>query len=262
MVSNEGLMPVTGHGWRIGLNNMMRKEFKRRWDIRSILVQSAVWLFLLNLVLALVLESESGKSIFMGTYTFTFLTGLLAPIGAVFSIHGSIINEIKSGTAAWVLSKPASRTAFIISKLLVYGGGFLAIVILLQGIIAYAQISIFQGMMLPVIGFLGGLTVLSLNVIFYMALTVMLSTMFRKRVPIIGIPVALIIVQAFVLGLLGTEVAPWLPYLFPGSLGDIARQIILQSPVHAEWLMAIFISAGLSVLFIYLAIWRFRREEF
>ena len=261
MVSSEGLMPVIGHGWRIGLNNMLRKEFKRRWDIRSILIQSAVWLFLLNLVLALALESESGQSIFMGTYTYTFLTGLLAPIGAVFSIHGAIINEVKSGTAAWVLSKPTSRSAFIVSKLIVYGGGFLAIVILLQGIIAYAQISIFQGMLLPIIGFLGGLSLLGLNVVFYIALTVMLSTMFRKRVPIIGIPVALIIVQAFVLSLLA-EVTPWLPYIFPGSLNDIARQMILQSPVHAEWLLAIFVSAALSAVFIYLALWRFQREEF
>jgi hypothetical protein len=89
----------------------------------------------------------------------------------------------------------------------------------------------------------------------------MLSTMFHKRVPVIGIPVALIIVQAFVLGILGAEVS-WLPYLFPGSLGDVARQMILQSPVRAEWLMTIVISAVLSVLFIYLALWRFQREEF
>src|SRR3990172_8321298 len=112
MVSTEGLYPVTGQGWRIGLNNMLRKEFKKRWNIRNILIQSAVWLFLLNFVVAVMLKSEASRSIILGCSTFTFLTGILAPIGIVFSAHGSIINEIKAGTAAWVLSKPTSRTAF------------------------------------------------------------------------------------------------------------------------------------------------------
>ena len=262
MVSTEGLFPVTGHGWRIGLNNMLRKEFKRRWDIRNILIQGAVWLFLLNFVLALMLESEANRgSIVLGVTTFTFLAGILAPIGMVFSAHGAIINEVKAGTAAWILSKPTSRTAFVISKLVIIGAGFLAIVIFLQGVIAFAQISIFQGIMLPVGSYLGALVLLGLNVVFYLALTVMLSTMFTKRVPIIGIPVALIIIQAFTLNLL-SEVAEWLPYIFPGTLNDLSRVMILESPMPSEWLLPVFTTLALSALFVYLAVWNFQRKEF
>jgi ABC-2 type transport system permease protein len=262
LASTEGLYPITGHSWRIGLNNLLRKEYKRRWDIRNILIQGAIWLLLLNFVLAMLLESETtGGSIVLGVTTFTFMAGLLAPIGVVMSAHGAILNEKKSGTAAWILSKPASRTSFIVAKLVTIGLGFLAIVILLQGLVAFAQLSIFQGSILPVGNFAGALLMLSLNVIFYLTLTIMLGTMFSKRVPVIGIPIALIIIQAFVLNLLH-EVAEWLPYIFPGTLNDLARVFMMEAPMPSEWLMPVFTTLLLSATFVYLAIWRFQREEF
>jgi len=262
LVSTEGLYPITGHGWRIGFNNLLRKEYKRRWDMRTILVQGAVWLLLLNFVLALMLEYETeAGSITLGVTTFTFMVGLLAPIGMVMSAQGAILNEKKSGTAAWILSKPASRTSFIVAKLVTIGLGFLVIVILLQGLVAFAQLSIHHGSIMPVGNFIGALMLLSLNVIFYLTLTIMLGTMFNKRVPVIGIPVVLIILQYFLIPLL-YKAAEWLPYIFPGSLNDLARVVILDSSMPSGWLMTVFTTLLFSALFVYLAIWRFKREEF
>jgi ABC-2 type transport system permease protein len=238
----------------------LRKEMKRHWSLRSILVQSAIWFFLLNLVLALMLEVET-NSIALGVTTFTFMVSMLAPFGIVLLTSGAIINEVKAGTAAWILSKPVSRPAFVISKLISIGVGFLVIVIILQGAIAFAQISMYQGTPLPVGNFIGALMFLTLNITFYFTLTIMLSTMFTKRVPVIGIPVALIIIQIFTLTLLG-EVAAWLPYLFPGMLNEIAIALILDSAAPSQWLLSVFMTLALSSLFIYLAIWSFNRKEF
>lgn len=262
MVSTGDLHPASEQGWRIGFINLLRKETRRRWNFRNLLIQSAVWLLLLNFVLAMLLEAEASRgSIMMGVTTFIFMAGMLAPIGMVMTSQGAILNEKKSGTAAWVLSKPASRSAFVLSKLVTIIVGFVAIVIVLQGVVAYSQLSLFQGSMLPAMPFIGGMLLLSLNVAFYLALTLMLGTLFHQRVPIIGIPVALIIIQAFLLNLLA-EVADWLPYLFPGSLSDLARAAVMESPMPSQWLLAIVTTSLLTALFIYVAIWRFQREEF
>ncbi len=262
MVSIGDLHPASEQGWRIGFINLLRKETRRRWNIRNLLIQSAVWLLLLNFVLALLLEAEASRgSIMMGITTFIFMVSMLAPLGMVMTSQGAILNEKKSGTAAWILSKPASRSAFVLSKLVTIIVGFVAIVIVLQGVVAYSQLSLFQGSMLPAIPFIGGMLLLSLNVAFYLALTLMLGTLFHQRVPIIGIPVALIIIQAFLLSLLA-GVADWLPYLFPGSLSDLARAAVMESPMPSQWLLAIVTTSLLTVLFICVAIWRFQREEF
>lgn len=262
MVSTSGLYVSTDHGWRTGLTNLLRKETRRRWNVRNMLIQGAIWLLLLNFVLAMMLESEVNRgSIMLGVTTFIFMAGILAPIGIVMASQGAIVNEKKSGTAAWVLSKPVSRTAFILSKLITIIAGFLAIVIVLQGIIAYGQLSMFQGAALPAWPFIGSMLFLSLNVIFYLTLTVMLGTLFDKRVPVIGIPIALIIIQAFLLNLLG-EVVDWLPYLFPGTLTDLARALILEASMPSQWLLPIFTTLLFSASFVYMSIWRFKREEF
>ena len=42
---------------------------------------------------------------------FAVASGLFGAIGTVIAMQGSLIDEKKSGTAAWIMSKPVSRTA-------------------------------------------------------------------------------------------------------------------------------------------------------
>jgi len=256
----SGLQLVNEQGWRIGFTNLLRREISRRWSARNCLIQGAIWLVLLNLALAMVLEGQgTTASVTAGVNTFIAMAGILAPLGVVIAAQGAIVNERKAGTAAWVLSKPASRTAFILSKLVTIAVGFLALVIVLQGLIAYSQLSLAQGSLLPALGFLGGMSLLALSVLFYLSLALMLGTFFQARTPVILIPVGLIIAQAFLLGLLH-DVAEWLPYLFPGSLFEVARTMVLGPP-SSHWLLPIITSTLLSALFIFVAIRQFQREE-
>jgi ABC-2 type transport system permease protein len=262
MAEAGGLQLVHDQGWRIGFVNLMRREISRRFSMRNWLIQGVIWLALLNLVLALVLEAEeAGQTMTAGVTAFILATSILAPIGMVVAAHGAIINEKRAGTAAWVLSKPASRIAFILSKFITIGVGFIVIVIILQGIIAYAQLSVFQGSPIPALPFLGALFLLALNVIFYLALTLFLGTVFEARIPVLGIPIALIIGQVFLLAFLG-NVADWLPNLFPGSLSDMAVQAALGSSLPSPWILPIFITISLTTFLIYLTILRFRNQEF
>jgi ABC-2 type transport system permease protein len=262
MTSGSELQLVHDHGWRVGFANLMRREVARRFSMRNWLIQGVIWLALLNLVLALVLEAEEvGQTMTAGVTAFILATSILAPIGMVVAAHGAIINEKKAGTAAWILSKPTSRIAFILSKFFTIGLGFIVIVIFLQGLIAYAQLSVFNGSPIPAFSFLGALILLAVNVVFYLSFTLFLGTIFEARIPVLGIPIALIIGQVFLLAFLGT-VAEWLPNLFPGSLSDMAVQTALGGSTSAPWILPVFVTLSLTALFVYLAIVRFRNQEF
>jgi ABC-2 type transport system permease protein len=251
---------VQEHGWRTGFTNLMRREISYQWSIRNLLIHGVVWLVLLNLVLALVIELESNNNtITTSISTFVFIASLLPPIGIIVLSQGAILNERQSGTAAWVLSKPTTRTAFVVSKLIVMGVGFLLIAMVLQSLFAYSQLSLAQNQMLPVGPFLSAIFLLSLNIIFYLCLTIMLGTFFDRRLAILGIPVALVILQAFTVGLL-SRITDWLPYIFPGSLFEISTALMIDQGTQ-YWLLPIVTTLALSALFVYIAIRRFKTEE-
>lgn len=261
MYGTSELQTLNEQGWRVGFANLVRRERTHRWSPRNVLIQSIIWLVLLNFVLAMLLETEASMDTMgMSTGFFIAMIGVLAPIGMVVAAQGAIVGEKSTGTAAWILSKPATRTAFIMSKFVTIAVGFLAIVIVLQGVIAYSQLSIAKEVALPVIPFLGAMTLLSLNVLFYLTLTLMLGTLFQGRMPTLGIPIAFIIIQVFLLRLL-ENVASWLPYLFPGALSELAQSVVLEQTMPSNWVLPIFTTILLSVLFIYIAIRRFRLED-
>ena len=71
------------------------------------------------------------------------------PMFAVIVIgQDTIIGEKQSGTAAWVLSAPVSRSAFIMAKLLANTIGFFVTIIVVQGLVAYVQLSLSDGSLL------------------------------------------------------------------------------------------------------------------
>jgi len=59
MGSEDGFRMVNESGWLSGLLNMLRLEHSRWWDTRQWVVQSAVWLALLNGLHALILYLET-----------------------------------------------------------------------------------------------------------------------------------------------------------------------------------------------------------
>ena len=67
------------------------------------------------------------------------IAGVVAPFAAIIMGQDAILGERLSGTAAWVLSKPLRRPAFILAKLIAYGLGLLATWVVLPGAIAYFE---------------------------------------------------------------------------------------------------------------------------
>ena len=111
-----------------------------------------------------------------GLQVFIIMAGMAVPIGVAIIGQGLILDEKKSGTLEWVLSKPASRTALLASKLIASAIGIVVVLVALQGALAYVQLAL-KGSPLAVLPFIGAMALVALNALFYLALTLMLGVL-------------------------------------------------------------------------------------
>jgi hypothetical protein len=107
----ELLIPSHSRGWRMGLGNMLHKELSAWYRTRRWWVQGLVALLLLNVMMAL--NMNGNRQVIMAGLNFLATAALFVPVAAISVAQDSILGERHSGTAAWVLSKPLRRPAFI-----------------------------------------------------------------------------------------------------------------------------------------------------
>ncbi|HET7087671.1 MAG TPA: ABC transporter permease subunit [Anaerolineae bacterium] len=270
MSTHSALQPVHETGWRRGFANLLSKETGAWWRTRRWLVQTIIWVAILNGILAMLLFAVPDAEVTAqgvadrpseGALVFMTLSLVALAIGVIIIAQEAILDETRSGTAAWVLSKPVSRVAFILSKLIAHGLGLLATGVLIPGTLALILLSAAGGSIAPG-GFVAALGMAFLNVLFYLTLTLMLGTLFEARGAVIGIPMAFVFGYQLLLGL-----APWLADITPwGFLGQAASPVppITQVALGQATppLAPILATALWCVLFTAVALWRFGREEF
>jgi ABC-2 type transport system permease protein len=262
--ANNTLQPVLERGWRRGFGNLFRSENNLRWGRNRWIVSSLIWLAILNGLVFLVAYGEAeggattaeiaaeGLAIFM-----TFGT-IATAVGVVTGVQGTIIREKQLGTAAWVLSKPVSRSAFILAKLLSHTLVYLTLPLILPSLVFYAQSQMLWGQVPPSSQFLAGWLVMALHMLFYVSFTIMLGTLFSGRGS----------VSAIGLGFLfGGQIFPnflpqWVTMLFPWKLSGLATALALGQPLPPGWIIPIIATLAWTIVFIVIALRRFEREEF
>jgi ABC-type transport system involved in multi-copper enzyme maturation permease subunit len=272
MSTNESLLfPNRTHGWRMGLDNMLAKEIGAWCRTRRWWVQGLIALLLLNGTMALNLKEGSfskANAVYNAINTFTGIMALCVPFAAISLAQDSILGERHSGTAAWVLSKPLRRPAFILAKLIAHGLGVLVAWVVIPGTVAYIQLMAVDGVDLSMIGFAGAMALAYLNIFFYLTLALMLATLFNGRGPVLGISLVVLwsgpmqfIRQAM------EKYTPWLDTILPwrllmnvGSDAALAPYLAMGQPLPT--VIPIIATVLWCVLFVTVAIWRFRREEF
>ncbi len=286
MASHNEFHFVRKRCWLSGFSNLYAKENRRWWRTRQWLVQTLIWLVVVNGMVAMVvwsgskdqaqqaearekIQSEYGKPLpaplsvdQAGMAGFLAMIGLAVPVGVIILGQDAILTEKQSGTASWVLSKPASRTAFILSKLAANMLGILITMILIQGGAAYLQIWLSTGKALPIVPFTGALGLAFLNLSFYLALTIMLGTLFNGRGAVIGIPLALVFGYQL-LGKLGEwamAIMPWSLTVSQGSTRPSLALALIQG-VSLPTLTPLFATIFWCLSFTTIALWRFNREE-
>jgi ABC-2 type transport system permease protein len=261
LAARQGLIPVHQSARLGGFGNMLRKELGQWWGTRTWWVQILIWVLILNGISTIVALTESMTPDELLTETVqTFLAvgaGIIG-MGTVITVQGAIVGEKQLGTAAWVMSKPASRAAFILAKTLAYAIAYWITAIIIPAIILIIVIRQLIPVPLALTPFLTGLALVALGQLFYLALTLMLGTFFNSRGPIAGIGIGFIMT-----GLMLNNFIPF-PVLIvtPWPLADIAGGLALGTVLPQIWPIPILATNIWIVVMIAVALWRFGREEF
>jgi ABC-2 type transport system permease protein len=282
MTGNSALVAVKDCGWLSGFGNIFHKESHQWWGTWQWVIQVVIWLAIVNGMLAMVVlaapkieaaqasreisaaEAAAATGALKQTALMVFFifSGLAPAVGVVIIAQDALVGERQSGTAAWVLSKPISRLAFILAKILSDALIILATMVVAQGLVAYFIYRAGTGVSLAIPGCLAALGLLFLLLLFYLSLTYMLGALFRSRGPIIGIPMILIFGNNLA-GLL-----PWLGKVMPWNLVmDLgpdrpALAVLLAQGQPLPTNLPIVGTAILTIVFIAVALWRFQAEEF
>lgn len=280
----KNLKPVQNLGWTAGLRNMLYKENAKWWSWKSLAVQIIIWTVIVNAIVAMMVFvlpqmpipddakqqiNQSGDAeamqmlnftpaviLDLGLSVFFQIAGIALLIGGVIIAHDSILKERESGTAAWLLSKPISRKSFVLSKLVVNIAGLLIIVILVQAAIAYAQISIATGGLVPITAFLGGVGIMAVNSLFYLVLAMALGTFTLSRGVTLGLPIVVGLVGSFLL-----QIVSELQYVTPWALGSMALATA-EGVTLPEWAIFPIIATVIwTLVFAGAAIWKFEQIE-
>lgn len=183
--------------------------------------------------------------------------GFFATVGVVTSAQDLILKERQMGTAAWVLTKPVARPAFVLAKLLGSGLAVLVLMTLVPSLLFMAQTTIGLGQGPALAWFVPAVGILVASHGFYLALTLCLGTVFDTRGAVAGSAIGFLFAGQVVGGL-----RPELAHVFPWQLHGIASAVAQGSPAPAWWWQPVLATVAWTVALSALAIWRFAREEF
>jgi ABC-type transport system involved in multi-copper enzyme maturation permease subunit len=184
---------------------------------------------------------------------------ILTAITVMVLAQGAIIGERRSGTVSWVLSSPVSRGAFVLSKLVSLAMGGIVLMVLLPGLLMYLELPLLtrDGSSLQAMPLMAALGAIALHLVFFLAFTIMLDTMFDSRASVIGATLTLIVVGGPLHDALPAEAINLTPWALARSVpASLARGDGLTSAVP------LIVTALLTAACVALAIWRFRRDEY
>lgn len=259
-MTTETMQRTNTEPWYAGMRNMISRELYLERGRTYWIQQILIWTFFTNGLAALILGLPAdlvggGETAFiLSLATFFSMLALLISIFIPVLLQGIVIDEKQSGMAAWTLSKPVSKRAYLLSKLIASTLAIVAVSVIINGSIGWGVFRAF-GYTLNIPGFLMNLGLTGIVVAYFASLTVMLGTLTASRGKVLGAAVAI--------GFGAQIVARYFPIiivLIPYSLPVMGIGLITgDSVLGTEWLL---LSACVQiVLFTAIALFAFDRTE-
>lgn len=261
LAARQGLIPVRERATLGGFGNMFRKELGQWWGTRTWWVQTIIWVAILNGISTIVALTEAmnpNELLQEVVQTFLPMSIVAVAIGTVIAAQGIIVGEKQMGTAAWVMSKPASRSAFILAKIIANTIGFWTTALLIPSIIFFMTMRALIPIPLSLPSFLSGVALAALSQLFYLTLTIMLGTFYNTRGPIAGIGIGFIMAGTLLRSFVPMQVLIVTPWPLP----DIAAGLALGASLPSIWPVPVAVTALCILVMSTVALWRFGREEF
>jgi ABC-2 type transport system permease protein len=261
---------VKEKGWRRGLGNLLQGEYSSWFKSSRWWKHLIIWLLIINLmmVIMIIASAEAAKDGGEGPevfFMYGIFGGMFVAFGVMIIMQQVLVGEKRSGTAAWVLAKPVTRTAFVVSRLVVNSIAILLTAVIVPGVIFYITLGLLSdfGWLSP-FGLIAALLMVSLHTFYWIALVLMMGTLSESSGVVIAVPMAL-----FFVFWMGTDMIPGLIYLSPllltfspapEQMSALSVSFMTGEPVFS-WLPLIS-TVVFSVIFVAVAIRRFNRQEF
>jgi len=260
----DDLQPVKSGGKFQGLSILMKTEISRwRHSIAWWLQIAAVLFFANGITVMAMLGSEGEEGI--GLMMFPLMSGIYVALSAMTMIQGAIVKEKEEGTAAWVLSKPATRVAFMTSKFITNCISMTVALVLFPWIVAYLM---FAGMgeSVDLLGTVFAMGIFWTYCMFWLTMALMLGSIFKSRRPVMTImfTVFFLFIAAGNLNI-PQELNPlfWWPGSGKPQEGEIVPQSIISDMLlgnyYVNW--GPFILIVCCILFLAIAFIRFSKVE-
>ena len=270
MVADSAFQSVGETGWRRGFSNLFRKETRAWWGTRRWLVQAVLWTVVVDGLLAFILfglpplraqmdpaQLEEFEPVAQGLQAIGQVGTVALAIGAILLAQDQILGERQSGVTEWILSKPVSRTSYLLSKLAADGIGVVVILAGLPMAIAYGQFWLVNGTALPLGPFLTGTAALALHTLFYLCLTLLMGVVTDGREVLLGVPFGVLFGGLIAVSFLGT-----LGLFTPWSIAAVLPAVVLQQSMPLPAWVPLMSTAVLAALCVALALYKFKALEF
>ena len=216
-----------------GFKNIFSRESRLWWGTRRWLVQALIGAIGMNSLLAFfffvmppILET-AGEEIDLlagGAQMFFGLGFMVLSIDVIIFTLDSVLGERQSGTAEWVLSKPVTRSAFILAKLAAHTIPVLLLLVALPSAVAYGLFLV-KGVPVPDT-FLTAVVLMGLHTIFYLVLTITGGVFIDNRNSLLAITLG----SALGGVLLANLIAPFVMWT-PWPLAAIASGLVAGGEV-------------------------------
>lgn len=270
VTSSNPFEMVAESGWRRGLQNLLQGEFSAWFKSSRWWQQILIWFSIINLMIVIMIyaageAAKDGGSVPSPLFMYGIFGGMFVAFGVMILMQRVIVGEKRAGTAAWVLSKPVTRTAFVVSRLVGNSTAILLTSVAVPGVIFYITLGLISDIgWLPPISFLIGLGMVIVHTFFWITLVLMMGTLVESSGVVIAVPMALFFILWMGGGMIpGSEyISPLLLTFSPDhdTIHSLSFSFMVGEPVFS-WLP--FISTMvLSAIFIAVAVRRFNRQEF
>ncbi len=164
---NVQFQMVEERGWRRGLGNLMQGELSNWFKSSRWWKHIILWLVIVNVFMVIFVYASTQDENMDLLMMYGIFGGMFVALGAMIIVQGAFVGEKRSGTAAWVLSKPVTRIAFVVSQLVGNTIGVLVTAVLVPGVLVYVTLGAISELgWLPLLDFLVGLGVIALSTFF------------------------------------------------------------------------------------------------
>ena len=261
---------VNEKGWRRGLGNLLRGEYSSWFKSSRWWKHLLMWLAIINGLMG-IMGIASAKAAEEGSdgppilFMYGWFGAMFGAIGVMIIMQRVLVREKQQGTAAWALSKPVTRTAFVVSRLVVNSIAILLTSVIVPGMILYLTLGLFSDLgWLSPFGFMAGQLMFLLHTFYWIAFVLMMGTLLESSGGIIGVSMTLFFTFWY-----GPNLIPALGYISPllliispapDHINSLAGSFMTGEPVFS-W-MPLISTIVSCIVFIVVAIWRFNRQEF